>query len=95
LHVVQTQLRRSAPQAVLVDLTLTKTEMRVLHLILDGRNNRDIALALHRSPRTVEVHRSNLMRKLGVSNIVGLLRRAADAGLLHENPPGTYGASTC
>jgi two-component system response regulator FixJ len=85
LRVVQTQLRRGAPQSTLFDLALTKTEMKVLHLILDGRNNRDIAAALHRSPRTVEVHRSNLMHKLGASNIVELLRRAADAGLLDES----------
>jgi two-component system response regulator FixJ len=88
LGVVQTQLRRSAPQSTLFDLALTKTEMKVLRLILDGRNNRHIAGALHRSPRTVEVHRSNLMRKLGASNIVELLRRAADAGLLDESRPG-------
>jgi two-component system response regulator FixJ len=85
LGVVQTQLERNAPQSTLFDLALTKTEMKVLRLILDGRNNRHIAVALHRSPRTVEVHRSNLMRKLGVSNIVELLRRAADAGLLGES----------
>lgn len=93
LGVVRTQLERGAPQSILFDLALTKTEMRVLRLILDGRNNRDIAVVLHRSPRTVEVHRSNLMHKLGASNIVELLRRAADAGLLSENPPGSDEAS--
>jgi two-component system response regulator FixJ len=95
LGVVRTQLERHAPQSTLFDLALTKTEMRVLRLILDGQNNRDIAGALHRSPRTVEVHRSNLMRKLGASNIVGLLRRAADAGLLNESTPGANEASPC
>jgi two-component system response regulator FixJ len=93
LDVVQTQLQRGAPQSTLFDLALTKMEMKVLRLILDGRNNRDVAVALHRSPRTVEVHRSNLMRKLGASNIVELLRRAADAGLLNESLPGANEAA--
>jgi hypothetical protein len=34
------------------------------------------------------------MRKLGANNIVELLRRAADAGLLDESPPGLDEAST-
>jgi DNA-binding NarL/FixJ family response regulator len=60
---------------------LTKTEMRILHLILEGKNNREIAAELHRSPRTIEVHRSHVMHKMGAGNIVELLRRAADVGL--------------
>lgn len=87
LRVVRRLLEHRAPQSLLFDLALTKTEMRVLRGILDGQSNRDIALALHRSPRTVEVHRSHVMRKFGANNIVELFRRAADAGLLDGNPP--------
>jgi two-component system response regulator FixJ len=90
---IESLLGRRAPQSTLFDLALTKTEMRILRLILDGRNNRDIAGTLHRSPRTVEVHRGNLMRKLGASNIVELLRRAADAGLLDAGLPGANDTS--
>jgi len=60
---------------------LTRTEMKVLHFILDGKSNKEIAHELHRSVRTVEVHRSHIMRKLGVDNLVDLVKRAAAMGL--------------
>jgi two-component system response regulator FixJ len=81
LRTVQSLLSQNNPSAPSQDHGLTKTEMRILHLILEGKNNREIASALHRSPRTVEVHRSHVMRKMGASNIVELLRRAATMGL--------------
>lgn len=61
--------------------SLTRTERRILCLILEGKNNREIAAVLHRSPRTVEVHRSHVMRKMGANNIVELLRRSAEMGM--------------
>ncbi|HNY79544.1 MAG: response regulator [Sedimentisphaerales bacterium] len=81
LKTVQSLLGQNHPPASGHDHALTKTELRILHLILEGKNNREIALALHRSPRTVEVHRSHVMRKMGATNIVELLRRAAIMGL--------------
>ena len=56
---------------------LTKAEKIVLKLILDGMSNRGIAYTLHRSERTVEVHRSHIMRKLNVDNVVDLVKRVA------------------
>jgi FixJ family two-component response regulator len=61
---------------------LTKSEIKVLHLILDGNSNKGIAQMLCRSVRTVEDHRGNIMRKLGVDNIVSLVRKAASMGLI-------------
>ena len=61
---------------------LTKAERRVLHFILDGKSNRETALILHRSEKTIEVHRNHIMRKLGVDNVVGLIKRAAAMGLM-------------
>ncbi len=89
LHAVQSVLTRNAGLAALKKQGLTKTEMKILHLILDGKNNRDIAAILHRSQRTIEVHRGHLMQKLGVTNILELLRRATEMGLLQSNPPDT------
>lgn len=60
---------------------LTKTERIVLHLILQGRSNRQIAHTLNRSIRTIEVHRSHIMHKLDVDNVVDLVKRAAAMGL--------------
>jgi FixJ family two-component response regulator len=61
---------------------LTRAEKAVLRLILDGKTTLEIAQLLGRSPRTVEVHRSRLMRKLGVSSAVNLMRKAASMGLI-------------
>jgi two-component system response regulator FixJ len=61
--------------------TLTPAEARVLGLILDGKSNREIAALLHRSERTVEVHRSRVMGKLGVHNLVDLVKRIYDRSL--------------
>ncbi len=94
LGTVKAVLARSAAHGALSDLALTKAEMRVLRLILEGKNNRDVAAALHRSPRTVEVHRGHLMQKMGAGNLVELLRRAADLGLFKPDsspPVGSIG----
>jgi DNA-binding NarL/FixJ family response regulator len=47
---------------------LTDREAVVLHLMADGRMDREIAAALTISPRTVETHVSNILHKLGVRN---------------------------
>ncbi len=82
LATVKAVLAQHASQAALHNLSLTRAEMTVLYFLLDGKNNREIAAALHRSPRTVEVHRGHLMRKMGAGNVVELLRRATEMGLL-------------
>jgi len=87
LRAVQSLVKRNAGQAALEQCDLTHTEMKILYLILDGKNNREIADALHRSPRTIEVHRGHVMQKLGASSIIELLRRAADMGLLEPSLP--------
>lgn len=80
-------LRRHCTSAWSSDLGLTRTESLVLARILDGRTTRDIAHTLHRSHRTIEVHRRTIMRKLKVSNIVDLLKRAISLRLVPANPP--------
>lgn len=86
LQTVQRLVEQNAwPVAALAE-SLTRAERKILHLILAGRNNREIADALHRSPRTIEVHRSHLMQKLEVANVTELLRRAAQMGLLQSSP---------
>src|ERR1700676_5081780 len=48
--------------------TLTAREREVLQLAAEGKTNPEIASRLHISPRTVENHRTHLMRKLGLQN---------------------------
>lgn len=59
----------------------TKIETRVLKLVLSGKSSKEIAYILNRSTRTVEVHRRDIMRKLGVNNIVDLVKKAANLDL--------------
>ena len=60
---------------------LTKAEIVILTHIVEGYGNAGIANKLSRSIRTVEGHRSNLMAKLKVDNIVDLVQKANDIGI--------------
>jgi two-component system, LuxR family, response regulator FixJ len=68
---------------------LTPMEITVLGHILEGKTSRQIADTLCRSPRTIEVHRSHIMHKLGVSTIVDLIKVVAGMGLLEKPYDGT------
>lgn len=63
-------------------MTLTPREREVLHLAVEGSTASQIAQRLSISPRTVEVHRGNLMRKLGLRNIDQLTTFARARGLI-------------
>lgn len=56
---------------------LTERERQVLQLTVEGKSNKKIALVLGISPKTVSVHRTNIMTKLNVQNTVELIRYAA------------------
>ena len=62
---------------------LTDRERQVLQLIVEGKSNKEIALVLSISPKTVSVHRTNIMSKLGVQNTVELVRVATSHHLLN------------
>ena len=55
---------------------LTPREREVLQLVAEGLTSRQIAETLHVSEKTIEKHRSHLMGKLGVHDVVGLVREA-------------------
>jgi FixJ family two-component response regulator len=55
-------------------LTLSGREKEVLQLVVDGRANKVIALDLGLSERTVEVHRGNIMDKMGAHSLAHLVR---------------------
>ena len=60
---------------------LTKREIEILKLIAEGYSNTEIGNMLYISHRTVDTHRTNIMRKLNVKNIAGLIKYAIQAGL--------------
>jgi DNA-binding NarL/FixJ family response regulator len=62
--------------------SLTAREREILKLIAEGYKNREIADYLCISVKTVETHRSSLMRKLDIHNVSGLTAFAMDRGLV-------------
>ncbi len=81
LSVVESALLKGAElHDPLVGKPLTRTERIVLCLILEGISNKRIAYILERSERTIEVHRSRVMRKLGVDNLVDLVKKSTAMG---------------
>jgi two-component system response regulator NreC len=59
---------------------LTDREIEILKLIAEGFTNKEIGDKLFISHRTVDTHRTNLMKKVGVNNIAGLIRFAIKKG---------------
>lgn len=58
--------------------TLTRRERQVFSAVIQGRLNKQIAQDLHISIKTVEVHRANVMAKMGVDSLAELVRTAVD-----------------
>ncbi len=66
---------------------LTSREREVLKLIADEFTNNEISDKLFISPRTVEIHRKNIMDKLGAKNIVALIKIVMESDLMNDEPP--------
>jgi len=62
--------------------TLTMREREVLSMVVQGQSSAEIADKLFISPRTVETHRANLMRKLNLQRQTDLIRYALRRGIL-------------
>ena len=61
---------------------LTNREQTILLQLAQGKSNKEVAIALDISVRTVETHRKNLKKKLGISSTAGLTRYAIEHGVL-------------
>jgi DNA-binding NarL/FixJ family response regulator len=61
---------------------LTPRQREILQLVAEGHTSKDIAQRLGLSYRTIETHRNQLMKRLGVTDLTGLVRFAMRAGLV-------------
>jgi DNA-binding NarL/FixJ family response regulator len=61
---------------------LSARERSVLKLVAEGRTNRQVGQYLNLSPKTIEKYRANLMHKLDISNLTGLVLAAIEMGLI-------------
>ncbi|KIC44098.1 MAG: response regulator [Ruegeria sp.] len=67
---------------------LTGREQTILLELAQGKSNKEVAKTLEISVRTVETHRKNIKRKLGISSTAGLTRYAMEHGVLQGTSPG-------
>jgi len=81
-HQVVNALARPGERATSAAASLTDREREVLQLIAEGLSSKEIAQKLGVSLKTVESHRANLMEKLDIHKVSGLVRFAIRAGLV-------------
>lgn len=79
-QVIKEYVSRTGQQAHSDLLTPRKRE--ILKMIAEGKNTKQIALVLSISNKTVESHRAQLMKQLGVQDIASLVRHALKMGLV-------------
>lgn len=66
-------------------IKLTKRELEVLSLVIEGRSSKEVADMLFVSKRTVDFHLANIYDKLHVTNRVQAFRRATRLGLIPQD----------
>jgi len=81
--VVSDYVHRLRCDAVAAD-PLTPRQREVLQLIAEGQSTKEIARRLDLSVKTIETHRSQLMKQLDIHEVTGLVRYAMRAGLVSE-----------
>jgi FixJ family two-component response regulator len=59
--------------------SLTNREIQILDAVVSGKANKVIAIELHLSQRTVEIHRAHVMEKMGVKSLAELVKIVIDA----------------
>lgn len=69
------QVRKNADDDLTTRLeNLTPRERDIINLVVSGKSNKEIAKTLNISHKTVEAHRGRLMLKMGVNNVIDLVR---------------------
>lgn len=81
-HVLAAYLGRIGQGGVPAEPTLTPRQREVLQLIAEGHGTKEIAARLSLSAKTVETHRAQLMERLGIHDVAGLVRYAIRAGIV-------------
>jgi two-component system response regulator NreC len=89
-HVVHGYLDESKKQQP-AGIGITAREREVLAMIANGQSNKHMAMTLNLSIKTIEKHRANLMRKLGLTNLADATRFALENGII-EGPTAILNA---
>ncbi|MCJ7721038.1 response regulator [Candidatus Bathyarchaeota archaeon] len=83
IHKIRSMLPEIDSTDTYLGKPLTQAEISMLGLVIQGKSSKEIARLFHRSKRTIEDHRSHLMRKLKAQNLLDLAKRAAAMGLIN------------
>jgi len=81
-HVLADYVRRVGGSELPPEPALTPRQKEVLQLIAEGHGTKEIAARLGVSPKTVETHRAQLMERLGIHDVPGLVRYAIRARMV-------------
>lgn len=79
-HVIDEYVRRTGGETNLTD-SLSPRQREVLQLIAEGNSTKDIANILNLSVKTVDTHRTQLMERLDIHDVAGLVRFAIRSGI--------------
>ena len=74
--VLEGYLRSGADSVTEAAVALSPRERHIVQLLAEGNNNKEVARVLHLSVKTVETHRSNIMRKMEFGSLADLVRYA-------------------
>jgi DNA-binding NarL/FixJ family response regulator len=80
-HVINDYVRRVGGEAGSLEI-LTPRQREILQMIAEGQTTKEIARTLHLSIKTVETHRSQLMERLNIHDVAGLVRYAVRVGIV-------------
>lgn len=80
-HVIKEYIERVGGTAASLE-PLTPRQREILQLIAEGRTSKEIAQEMGLSVKTVETHRANLMQRLDIHDVAGLVRYAIRMGLV-------------
>jgi DNA-binding NarL/FixJ family response regulator len=83
-HVVGDYIRRTGGSTEGRLETLTPRQREILQLIAEGRSTKEIAFSLKLSVKTVETHRRQVMERLQIFDIPGLVRFALRHGIVAD-----------
>jgi len=79
-QVVEGYMQRTGGEAA--PDVLTARQREVLKLVAGGKSTKEIAFLLNLSVKTVETHRAQIMERLGIRDVAGLVRYALRTGLI-------------
>lgn len=85
-HVVADYVRRVGDEGAAPYETLTRRQREILQLVAEGHSTKEIAKTLDIGIKTVETHRAEIMERLDIHDIAGLVRYAIRTGLISPEP---------